>query len=133
MLLNSVAPTPFIYYALEPGDGTVYRFGLMRLESAIVKKGMLVHLYPGCGNGKDYVGVLINMPAWQGYYELRKDSLKGIAPHYVNYVANHMTKDAYPPTVCAVLLALEVLLDEPINLTLACENMLRWREVLEEA
>jgi len=119
---------PIRWYSLMPGDATHYRFGVFEIDSpsrVFVPSGpSQAALFPGTGDGEGYVGVLIAMPHGQGYYELRKESIRNIHRPYVNYVLGHMNDSLRLYTVCAVLLALSVLIDEPDALEEACSAML---------
>jgi hypothetical protein len=120
------------WYALEPGDGTLYRFAYVCLGSLNDNRwtGRFGHIFPGVGDGSSYVGVLINMPSGQGFYELMIDSIREPHAGFVSYVQGHMpgVRDRY--TVAAVLMALSVLVDNPTDYNGACEAMLRAREIM---
>lgn len=112
----------FNSYLIEPGDATCYRFGFYDLSG-------MGKIESGIGNGDNYVMLVINMGATNGCYSVSKDSLQNVYPGFVRYIASHLGKaDMY--TVCAVLLALGVLIQDSLNIELAAKEMLRASDIL---
>lgn len=124
------------FYALEPGDGTKYRFGILHLDprwdDGVEVTGHFGHIFSGVGDGTGYVGLLIAMPSCQGFYELMIDAVRDPRRHLIGYVRGHMpgAQDNY--TIAAILLALSVLVDDPADTVGACAAMLRAPELLKE-
>jgi hypothetical protein len=120
-------------YLLEPGDGTRYCFSFHTHQGAYVhgsesREAPMNSLITGVDpEGEEYITFIIHSPG-SGSYELRKDSLKNIESHYVNYVVGKVNADPY--TVCAILLALSILIGNPIEVEKACKEMLKVKEIL---
>ena len=152
-----LSDVPTRWFALQPGDGTLYRFAFGRLESAFssVYEGPegvdlspdepavfyekvqgVGPMFSGVGDGSEYVQVLIRMPHWQGIYEVTESSVlicgkdDGFCRMHAQYLKGHMSDGGYLYTIVAVLLALSVLLEDPYDLEGACKAMLRAPEVL---
>jgi hypothetical protein len=120
-------------YLLEPGDGTRYCFSFHVHEGAsvynsVTREAPINLLIPGVDpEGREYITLIIHSPG-SGSYELSKDSLKNIEGHYVHYVVGKMNADPY--TVCAILLALSILVGNPTEIEEACKEMLKVKEIL---
>ena len=129
-------------YRMDPGDATRYEFFIAPLEkfasgvtvdSNGARDSRIGDLIIGVHDKEEeFVTLGILMPSGQGVYEVRKDSLRNPARHFVDYLMGHMpgVKNAY--TVAAILLACSVLVDEPANLAKAAEKMLQAHTLLEE-
>jgi len=138
---------PLHLYRLQPGDGTVYQFGVGWFTKTLSHQGL--HYNPDTRqsvaskhtnsfrgniqdvisgvNTIDYVMVQILGPYSQSSYDLRKDSL-GKTDEEIEttalYYKEH-TRYPYLWSVIAVILGVAVLAYEPRNLTGAIENMKR--------
>lgn len=114
-------------YMLQPGDATKYRFFLADLVSLIEVQGTLGQLISG--TNRNYLTIGICMPGSQGTYEMRRNEVRDPSRSLAQYLAAHMgNADLY--TVCAVLLAASVLVDDPDNLQKACEKMLEAHQMM---
>jgi hypothetical protein len=113
---------------LQPGDGTLYRFGFCYYpqdeeESYVLDSGAG---YP------DYVKAYINMPGGVGLGVVPLFQLKYFPEqtHMLNYLSGQGFHDVYPYTLVAVLLALKVLVENPQNVQAASEAMLAAQEII---
>lgn len=144
------------WYALQPGDGTRYQFGIIEFDAADSKTelaemndkveiagrhpyNLLSHreedvgigdVVQGVGAGHRYVMIIVNMPSSSGCYPIMKSSLDNVDKALVNYYIYHTNDSLFPSTVAAILLAASVLYKMPYNLAGAVEKMLEWPKVL---
>jgi len=145
------------WYALEPGDGTRYQFGIINFQYSFetgfrfesektdtkvndyfvrtpvsYREGDSGVVFQGIGSGRDYVLVIVDMPSGQGVYPIMKQALLEIDRHTVNYYKGHTNDRMMSSTIAAILLAVSVLWQDPNNIQGALEEMLRWPEIFKE-
>lgn len=127
--INECISEHMIFYRLEPGDGTCYRFGFCRVpeshHSSVIADGM--H-----GEESDFIFISISMPGGSGCGVLRISQLRDMEanPYHVSYAQNHGFEHVYLYTLAAVMLALSVLVDNSDDLLKAGEAMLHTRNYL---
>jgi hypothetical protein len=115
-------------YMLQPGDGTLYRFGFCYYpddmeECYVLDSGV---------NRTDYIKVFINMPGGHGIGAVPLFQLKSFPEytHMLGYLAGVGFNDVYPYTLIACLLALKVLVPNPGYLEEAAKAMLQAQEIV---
>jgi len=107
-------------YMLEPGDATRYEFSM----TPCADHGNMIS---GIGNDGGYVTLVLHSPGFGGY-EVHEDFLRNPAKHQAMYLQPHFKVGLY--TIMAILLACSVLINDPDDLTGACEKMLKVHEFL---
>lgn len=120
-------------YMLQPGDGTLYRFGWSKFpedESAYT----LASGVGGDSGTQDYIRFWIDMPGGTGIGVLPVWDLKTFpeSTHVIGYLQGHGFQKVYIYTLIAVVMALKALIDSPENIDLACEYMRYTPTVLDE-
>jgi len=105
---------------LEPGDATRYEFSLTPCDN----HGGAIS---GVGDGHDYMTLVLHSPG-TGSYEVSSSFLRDPQKHRAIYLLPHFR--CLPYAIMAILLACSVLVDDPDNVTGACEQMLRVSEYL---
>lgn len=110
------------YYHLEPGDGTSYRFSIMRPGTDV----WLGYVFDsGLGMWPDnYIFISINMPGGTGVTCVMDEQLKlPELPATYGYCRGHGMAHVDRYTLMAVLLAASVLASKPSDIERACDAM----------
>lgn len=115
---------PMRRYVLEPGDGTRYDFSITACSE---HNSTLT----GVGDGKDFVTLTIYSTLGCGSYEVRRDALRHPESHFIGYLRSHSFCMVPEYTIAAVLLAASVLIDKPLSLNDAMDEMLKAKELLD--
>jgi len=129
---NQVADCVSHNYKMEPGDGTMYRFGFQEFP-----KGLAYTMDSGVGyDGDEYVQFWINMPGGTGVTTVMKASLRHFImdpqKHLIGYLQSHGMQHVHEYTLIACTLALAVLYENPRNLNEAALAMLETSNILAE-
>lgn len=116
-----------MYYRLEPGDATCYRFSFCNINLNYPINNIVAE---GTGLSNEYILASINMPGGTGVCCIGKYALEVVEkemPFLIDYTSRHGWNDVYSYTVKAVLLALSVLVFEPMAFDKAAAKMLQAR------
>jgi len=136
---NVVADTNVHNYLMQPGDGTLYRFGFAEYPRGkdLFKYGDAYILESGVSGAPDeYIWFYINMSSGGGVGCALKSSLRDFLDaypmHYFNYQKSHGFYHVNDYTLAAILLALGVLIDDPSDVNAAARAMLAAPVVFQE-
>lgn len=131
-IVNDHATTETHHYKLEPGDGTMYRFGFSEF-----KPGAAYVMDSGVGrSGEEYIWAYIKMASSTGVATIMKSSLENFRGPYgeqlVSYLksSGHGWENIGDYTAVAVLLALSVLKDDPWDVEGAAQAMMDTRGLI---
>lgn len=143
---NEKTTTQVHHYMMQPGDGTVYRFGWSNYPIGKIAIPMDDHLFEidksyimdsGVGDGKSYVWFYINMAYQSAVGCIMKDTLLrfGVNPiderHAIGYLKGHKLGEINTYTLVAVLLGLGIAIAHSEDLDLIERNMLRARKTVD--
>ncbi len=128
---NALVEHRTYHYLMQPGDRTMYRFSFGYLDQSPQDNYILES---GVGDTKgEYIQASIRMGGGSGVTCLMVSSLRRLLGHpeeldiLRGYAMAHGWRHVDDYTVRAVLLALSVLVDEPLRYTEAAEQMLLGR------
>ena len=134
------------HYVIEPGDATRYHFWIGHCDTATVHQTIkweqngeldgtynIAPYYPfsGVGDGSRFAVIGIDMLSNTGFAIIDKQNLiSGVDEGLIDYFIEHSNSQLDRYTVCAVLLACQVLVQDPLFLSKAAKAMLNMSEIL---
>lgn len=134
---NWQTQTQFFNYLMQPGDGTLYRFGFATFPDtkrkcpwgdSYILEGGVAH------NPKGYIFAYINMPSGTGIGTIMLENLEYFPEHtyYIHDLQSHDFRHVDTYTLIAILLALKILISNPEDIVAASDAMLAAAGIVSE-